>query len=61
MLECTQYVNCHRLSDKDKIQLWVSRPKEGDVVNGKADREKLVAKPLRCCFRKDVNSALPTI
>jgi hypothetical protein len=23
------------------MQLWASRPKEGDVVNGKADREKL--------------------
>jgi hypothetical protein len=35
-----QYVNCHRLSDEEKRQLWASQPKEGDVVNGKADREK---------------------
>jgi hypothetical protein len=36
-----QYVNCHRLSDEEKRQLWALQPKEGDVVNGKADREKL--------------------
>jgi hypothetical protein len=36
-----QYAGCHLLSDEEKMQLWASRPKEGDVVNGKADREKL--------------------
>ena len=36
-----QYASCHLLSDEEKMQLWASRPKEGDIVKGKADREKL--------------------
>ena len=36
------YANCHLLSNEEMMQLWASRPnKEGDVVNGKADREKI--------------------
>jgi hypothetical protein len=43
-----QYKNCHNLSNEEKIQLWESWPNEGDIINGKADREKLCKKPLRC-------------
>jgi len=35
------YANCHLLSNEEKMQLWASRPKEGDIVNGKANREKI--------------------
>jgi hypothetical protein len=27
-------VNCHRLSDEEKIQLWASWLKKGDIANG---------------------------
>jgi hypothetical protein len=44
-----QYANCHRLSDGEK--LCALRPKEGDVVNGKADRIQPYRPFERVCFR----------